>query len=185
MEVLEKMVMDPVLAVSGEEMEELYELAFPYVAAFVRKMGGTLEDARDIFHDALVIYYEQTRESGYAINTTAEAYLLGISKHLWIRKFSYDRKRVALNGSEAEITLPGDYFPDVNSKRLLAFLETAGKKCMDLLRAFYFEKLSVGRIAGLFGYTSEHSASVQKYKCLEKVRDTIKEKSLHYEDFAE
>jgi hypothetical protein len=26
---------------------------------------------------------------------------------------------------------------------------------------------------------------VQKYKCMEKVRETIKEKSLTYEDFAE
>jgi hypothetical protein len=39
------------------------------------------------------------------------------------------------------------------------------------------------QIAGLFGYSGERSVTVQKYKCLEKVRDTIKQNALHYEDF--
>jgi hypothetical protein len=40
-------------------------------------------------------------------------------------------------------------------------------------------------IAGRFGFSGERSATVQKFKCLEKVRDTIKSKSLSYEDFVE
>jgi hypothetical protein len=35
------------------------------------------------------------------------------------------------------------------------------------------------------GYLNEHSASVQKYKCLEKIRNIVKEKSLTYDDFTE
>jgi len=54
-----------------------------------------------------------------------------------------------------------------------------------LLRAFYYDKLSMSKIANRFGFSSERSATVQKYKCLEKVRDLVKEKSLSYEDFLE
>lgn len=185
MEVLEKIMVNPVLLSVEKDIGELYELAFPHVAAFVRKMGGSLDDAKDIFHDALVIFYEQTKDKDFTVKNAPEAYLLGIAKHLWIRKFKRDRKRVSLDDTELSITIPDDHFPDVSSKHLLSFLEQAGKKCLDLLRAFYYEKLSVGKIAANLGYASEHSASVQKYKCLEKVRDTVKEKSLSYEDFTE
>ena len=70
---------------------------------------------------------------------------------------------------EAEIVIPDDYFPTTNNKRLLNFLKIAGKRCLDLLRAFYFQQLPIKEIAGNLGYSNEHSVSVQKYKCLEKL----------------
>ena len=63
------------------------------------------------------------------------------------------------------------------------FLQTAGKKCMDLLRSFYYDHLPLQDAATLFGFSGVRSATVQKYKCLEKVRETVKEKALTYEDF--
>ena len=56
---------------------------------------------------------------------------------------------------------------------------------MDILKAFYYDNLPVNKIATLFGYSGVRSATVQKFKCMEKVRETIKEKSLAYEDFIE
>lgn len=45
--------------------------------------------------------------------------------------------------------------------------------------------MSMEDLAGRFGYSIVRSATVQKYKCLKKVRDSIKEKSMSYEDFFE
>ena len=56
---------------------------------------------------------------------------------------------------------------------------------MELLKAFYCDNMPANTIAGLFGYSGIRSATVQKYKCMETVRETIKEKSLAYEDFVE
>jgi hypothetical protein len=64
-------------------------------------------------------------------------------------------------------------------------VEAAGTKCLNLLRSFYFENVTLKEVAMKFGYGSEHSAAVQKYKCLEKIRESIKEKSMTYEDFFE
>jgi len=69
--------------------------------------------------------------------------------------------------------------------KLMHYLETAGQKCMEMLKAFYYDNLPVKTIAGLFGFSGERSATVQKYKCMEKVRETIKQRSLTYEDFLE
>jgi RNA polymerase sigma factor (sigma-70 family) len=163
--------------------EELYEQTFPCVARFVRKMGGSLADAQDIFQDALVIYYEKKSQEELVQPKNPEAYLVGISKHLWIRKFKQDRNKVSFSDFEHELSIPSDYFPEFNSQVLLNFLEKAGKKCLDLLRSFYYDKNSMQEIALGLGYKNERSATVQKYKCIEKVRDSIKEKSIGYEDF--
>lgn len=187
--------MEPVLlketitAMTHEERDKLFEAlyitAFPVVARFVGKMNGSLDDASDLFQDALVIYCEKVADPGFTTYISPEAYILGITKHLWMRKYTHDRKKVSLDIMESSITIPNDYDPEVDSMQLLKLLATTGRKCMELLQAFYYEKISMKILAGKFGFGTERSATVQKYKCIEKIRDTIKEKSISYEDFIE
>ncbi len=167
------------------ELSRIYENAFPGVAKFVSRRGGSFEDARDIFHDAMVIYLEKRESIQDKINLSAEAYLVGIAKHLWIRKYPNVNKEVSLEDTEKVISIPENFYPSVNEKRLLKILISAGKKCMDLLHAVYYRTTNLKTLAGQLGYSGEHSLSVQKYKCIEKIRNTVKEKSLHYDDFIE
>ena len=184
------MVSEVILTDISEDREaliqELYESAFPGVARFVRKMNGNLEDAKDVFHDAIIIFYEKVRDGKIAIHISNEAYILGIAKHLWIRKFKKDKEKIGLEIAEKEIEMPEDYFQDDSHRlTLLQFIGQAGKKCLDLLQAFYYEKLPMEELSRIFGYSTIRSATVQKYKCLEKVRDKVRKNSINYEDFAE
>lgn len=162
--------------------EVLYKAAFPKAAHFVRKMNGTLSDARDIFHDALVIFYEKIRDEEVTFQASPEAYLLGISKHLWLKKHRRDSDKVALDALEREIAIPPDYFASDTDHQLLHIVKQAGKKCLDMLQAFYYQKLSMKNIAARFRYASERSATVQKYKCLEKIRNHVKQNGISYEE---
>ncbi|HEY8929731.1 MAG TPA: sigma-70 family RNA polymerase sigma factor [Mucilaginibacter sp.] len=157
----------------------LYKSAFPAVARYVNKMGGTFDEAKDIFQDALVIYYEKAAAGTIILNTNEQAYLLGISKNLWLKKFKENNRSASLDGVETA-DLEEEH---ASESKLMSFLETAGKKCMELLRSFYYDQLPLADAAKLFGFSGVRSATVQKYKCLEKVRETVKEKSLTYEDF--
>lgn len=179
------MVAAPAKIKTDSSIEMLYEAAFPGIARFVQKMGGNFADAKDVFHDALIIFQEKQIQSAFQLNQSPAAYLLGIAKHLWIRQHHRQRKLVPLSTAEQEIEIPGDFFPNLHTQRLLHFLEAAGQKCLDLLRSFYFQKTPVKELAQNLGYANEHSLSVQKYKCLEKIRNSIQEKSLRYEDFHE
>ena len=162
----------------------LYQTAFPLVAKYVASMGGSFDEARDVFQDALVIYYEKLATSGVELEYSERSYILGIAKHLWAKKNKHNRRHTPLDDSlnglalEARTTIS-------SSGKLLDLLHASGQKCMELLRAFYYDKQPMSKIAGLLGFSNERSATVQKYKCLEKVRNTIKEKSLTYEDFLE
>jgi hypothetical protein len=82
-----------------------------------------------------------------------------------------------------DITVPDDFYPAVNEIRLLNFLETSGKRCLDLLQKFYYEKSPLREIAKTLGYSSEHSVSVQKFKCIGKMREAIRSNAMNYEDF--
>lgn len=164
-------------------LEDLYEKAFPAFAKFAARMRGSFADARDVFHDALVIYYEKTREKDFSIRATPEAYVVGIAKHLWIRKFNLDRQKVSLDSLEDSICIPSDFHATVNEVRLLNLLERTGRKCLELLGKFYFDKAPLKEIADLLGYRNEHSAAVQKFKCLGKMRQAVKAKKMNYEDF--
>lgn len=171
---------------SANEREQvfiaLYKKAFPAVAKYVNKMGGSLDEAKDIFQDALVIYYEKSVAGNVGLKVNGAAYLLGISKHLWAKKFG-ENKRLTPFDDYFDCEDEADAQPSEN--KLLHYLETAGQKCMELLKAFYYDNLPLNKIAGLFGFSGERSATVQKYKCMEKVRETVKQRSLVYEDFLE
>ena len=157
----------------------LYKSTFPNVAKYVSKMGGSFDEAKDIFQDALVIYYEKAVSGSLPVTTNEKAYLMGIVKHLWLKKHHTDSKEVPLDGFDVQ----SEQQAQPSDNKILSFLQTAGKKCMDLLRSFYYDQVPLTEAAGLFGFSGVRSATVQKYKCLEKVRETVKEKSLTYEDF--
>jgi DNA-directed RNA polymerase specialized sigma24 family protein len=167
-----------------KSIAELYEPVFPVVARFVAKMGGSFSDAKDIFHDALVIYYEKQVNDALVPALSPEAYLVGIAKHVWLRKFRQEKARVAFGPEELDIAIPPDDLREADN-RLLALLQLTGRRCLELLQAFYYDKLVLADIAQAFGYLTVRSATVQKYKCLEKVRDKVKEKAITYEDLAE
>ena len=165
---------------------DLYQRAFPAVARFVSRHGGSLEAAQDVFQDALVLYYEKiVREAadGPAAHHDV-AYLLGIARHRWIKQYHRAAPEVPLETSDA-VFRTEESAETPARRKLLRFLTVAGQRCMDLLRAFYYDQLPLAEVANTFGYSGVRSATVQKYKCLEKVRHTVREKSLCYEDFLE
>jgi len=162
---------------------DLYEEVFPGFAAFVQKKSGSLDEAKDVFQDALLIYYEKVVQQQVLIQTTDKAYLMGICKHLWYKKFQQkitetdlDLTKTAFEAEEEPLKI---------SDRLLRMIEHSGKKCLELLQSFYFEKRSMSEIAGKFGFSGERSATTQKFKCLEKVRNEITKRVMKKEDFYE
>ena len=158
----------------------LYKSAFPAVARYVNRMRGDFNEAKDVFQDALVVYYEKVILSPIPLENDI-GYLVGTARNLWLKRYYQTNHNLPLD--HLEISLAQEESP--SGERLLRFLETAGRKCMDLLKSFYYDQLSLQEIADEFGYSGTRSATAQKYKCLEKVRDTIRKKSLVYDDFME
>jgi RNA polymerase sigma factor (sigma-70 family) len=167
----------------------LYMEAFPGVCKYVSKMGGSFEEAKDVFQDALLVYFEQVQVNKLELKQSDQAYLFGISRNLWNKRFGENNKKVSIeemgNFFDETKALIDPGYEEVSSIRLLRLLTKAGGRCMELLSAFYYEKLDLNEVAQRFGFSGSRSATVQKFKCLEKVKETVKQKSLCYEDIIE
>ena len=159
-------------------IESLYLESFPDVAQYIARRGGSLEDAKEVFQEAIVRYYEQVIVNEKSPNSSSKAYLFGMCRNLWTNQFNKGIQNASIDDMDysEETKEPG-------TEQLITHLQAVGQKCMNMLQSFYYEKLSMQQLADRFGFSSERSATVQKYKCLEKVRDEVKSKSLTYEDF--
>ncbi|MEM8940469.1 MAG: sigma-70 family RNA polymerase sigma factor [Bacteroidota bacterium] len=156
-----------------------YEEVFPKAAAYIQRRGGNLEEAKEVFQESLIVCYEKLSANSFFPEVSNEAYLMGILKKRWLKYQSKPESKVGLEGLE----IAEEKIQKPLSEKLLHYLKQSGERCMDLLQSFYYEKLTMRQLADRFGYANERSVTVQKYKCLEKMRDRVKQKSLTYEDF--
>jgi len=155
---------------TGDSIIQLYRDSFPDVARMVRRKGGTLEEAKDAFHDALLIYMEKEKAGRLQLRSSPKAYLLGIASICWLRA----RGTMVALPEAFDVAEPEDTDMEEMEQSLRSSLVRSGKKCFELLKAFYYDHCAMQDIASRFGFNGTRSATVQKYKCLEKVRNEMK-----------
>lgn len=163
-----------------EVILKCYQQVFPLAAAHIQRRSGRLEEAKEVFQEAMLLYFEKLSQEGFQPAVNDQAYLMGMVKKLWL-KHQGNPKSVSLDHWDQAI----EEQPQPITQKLLNYLRSSGERCLDLLQSFYYEKCSMRQVADRFGYASERSATVQKYKCLEKVREQVRQNAQQYEDFFE
>jgi RNA polymerase sigma factor (sigma-70 family) len=163
------------LANREQALTQLYQRAFPQVRRQVCRRGGSAQDAQDVFHDALVLLYEQAVGGTLVLTASPSTYLVGIARNLW----HHEQRRRARLPHEA---LP-DYLDQLPAEAaeptepgvaVLDYVEQLGEKCKRMLLAFYYFQQPLGQITTTLGYGSVRSATVQKFKCLERLRQSVR-----------
>jgi RNA polymerase sigma factor (sigma-70 family) len=163
------------LADRPQALTQLYRRAFPAVRRLVRRQGGSAEDAQDVFQDALVVLYEQAVAGTLVLTAAASTYLVGVSRHLW----QHELRRRARLPHEPLPDDPGPLLsdapaPDEPAFAVLDYVQQLGDKCREVLLAFYYFQQPLSQIAATHGYRSVRSATVQKFKCLERLRQAVR-----------
>ncbi len=151
---------------------------YPSVEKLIRSKGGTKEDAKDIFQEALLVFYEKVNTSDFKLTSTISTYLYSVCRFLW--KDQMNKRKINTTTLENE-----NFSSDMESEMLLYWekedkfkqiedaLNQLGKKCLKILTLFYYEKVRMKIIAQQLGITSEKAAKTQKYKCLEQAKENI------------
>ncbi|WP_210514482.1 RNA polymerase sigma factor [Hymenobacter terricola] len=162
------------LADREQALTRLYRRAFPAVRRHICRHGGTAPDAQDVFHDALVVFYEQAVGEKLVLTSSASTYLVGIARNLW----HHEQRRRARLPHEA---LPDDLNELAEDSAaaepafaVLDYVARLGEKCRSILLAFYYFQQPLTQIAEAHGYRSVRSATVQKFKCLERLRESVR-----------
>lgn len=170
-------IINGILSNDQKIFNSLYENEFPKIVRFIIRNSGNLENAKDVFQDALVLFIEKVYRKELDLKCSVNTYLYSICRYLWLEQLRKDKKSISLNDSysslQSDITFIGnDTAPDIFDN-VIAAIESLGDPCKQLLECFYYQNLTWDEIASSLGYSNAASARNQKYKCLERIRIAV------------
>lgn len=152
---------------------------YPMVEKFILSKGGNKEDAKDIFQDALIIFYKKISQTDFKLTSSISTYLYSVCRFLWKDKLI---KKNKMSSQEIADDFSIDFEKEMNAIlekeakfiQVEGVLQELGEKCLQVLSLFYYNGLSLKIIAQKMGLQSEAAAKTQKYKCLEQAKFKIK-----------
>jgi RNA polymerase sigma factor (sigma-70 family) len=156
---------------------KFYEEEFSKVALLILNNSGTIEEAKDIFQDAMVILMDKYTWDKLDLNCMLGTYIYSISRNLWFEQLRKQKKENAFADIERynTVDISVEYYeeePDM-FELVCTTIDSLGDPCKTLLELYYFENHSWESIASIMRYSSAASARNQKYKCLERIRKQI------------
>jgi len=166
----------------NKAFQKLYK-NYPQVEKLILSKGGSKEDAKDIFQEALIIFYEKVTNTEFKLTSAIGTYLYSVSRFLWKDELLKRNGKTAVDVSFEFLSEESAEFQlaierEAKFKQIESVLTQIGDKCLQLLKMFYYEDLSMSVIASKVGLKSDKIAKNQKYKCLERAK--LKVKALNY-----
>lgn len=155
--------------------ETIYREHYNLVQTLVINNNGTIDDARDIFQEAVLVLYEKAQHPDFELNCQIGTYLYSVARRLWLKRLQQLQKFVPEMETRME-SVPVEEDLDHHDRKNQEFLlmekamQNLGEPCRSLLEAYYLQKKNMAEIAAGFGYTNADNAKNQKYKCLARLK---------------
>lgn len=166
------------LALKGDNniaLKLLYKAHFPMVLNFILINKGTEQEAKDIYQECIIIFYEKLKSEGFKLRCQIKTYIYSICRRLWLKKLNQKSKYINnLKDHENYIVVEEEKtIAEDNEKRMMAMhkaLHHLGEPCRTILKDYYMHELTMEEISEKFGYTNADNAKNQKYKCLQRLK---------------
>ncbi len=156
-------------------VEAIYRENYSIIQSFIINNNGSVDDARDIFQEAMVVLYEKSRDTTFSLTCQIRTYVFSICRRLWLKRLQ-QLSKFGTQVESLEDIVPVEEEIEEHEKRNADFnlMEVAmgkiGEPCKSLLDAYYMGKKSMQDIAAEFGYTNADNAKTQKYKCIIRLK---------------
>jgi RNA polymerase sigma factor (sigma-70 family) len=159
----------------GAGFKQLY-LYQKGIRSWLKQNSAGHEECKDVFHDAMIAFYEYAQRKDFKVDINPEQLLFGIAKNIWFKEL---RKKKNIPSGE----LTGMEFSDAEMEDILQrenqykaagkALSELGSKCRQLLFLYYFRQQSLEKIAKRLGFSNANVAKTIKYQCLAKAKNLI------------
>ncbi|WP_346237198.1 RNA polymerase sigma factor [Niabella insulamsoli] len=159
-----------------KSVEIIYGQNYNLIQALVVNNNGTVDDAKDIFQEAMIVLFDKARSGSFELNCQIRTYLYSIARRLWLKRLNQSDRRNADfdDTNETQVIVEEDVAQheqkDAEFEMMHAAIHSLGEPCKSLLASFYFKNKSMQAIAESFGYTNAENAKTQKYKCLMRLK---------------
>ena len=156
-------------------LKELYKTHYPMIVHLICSNNGTEQEAKDIYQDAMIAFYERVQQPDFVLTCKIKTYVYAVCRRLWLKRLT-QKKRYHGNIDEAESflqieeeiksidELESDYL------KMNTAMAGLGEPCVSIIRDFYVNGRSMEDISAKYGYTNADNAKNQKYKCLQRLK---------------
>ena len=165
-------------------LQQLYldETARKFIINLVLKHGGSLEDAKDVFQEAVILLDRKIRNEDCEILSSVRGYLCGLARHIW---YNHNRKKMrAITGMkrlEASTQEEDEIWKKMDRKELqreissiLDMLSEREKRVLQMWQLSY----SMKEIKETLRLPSAGMARKLKFNALDKLRKGLSPSSL-------
>ena len=163
-------------------LKEVYSAHYPAILRYILANQGSSSDAKDIYQEAFLAFWRNVQLDKFRAEhpQAIGSYLMRIAKNKWIDVLRKEKrlpvsplegKEVGETNATAVNTEEEQYLQQVKGH-----YRKMGEPCKELLYRFYFRKEMLRQIATHFSWT-EATAKNNKYRCLQKLRDAVLNKS--------
>ena len=165
----------------GDEtaIDVLYKDNFRMMAKMVMSNNGTEDDAKDIFQEALIIFWQKVRSKNLTLTSKISTFLYSICQNLWRKELTRKSRESNEEVDSIEYT---DYDKEERINAIRKCVESMGDTCRKVLSLYYFDGLSMNEIAERMDFSNSNTAKTKKYKCKQEL-DRIVKKQYKQTDF--
>ena len=156
----------------------VYKEIYPKINYHILNNGGTADDAKDVFQEAIIVVFRQIQNGTFEIKTDFEGYVYGIARLIWLktlRNRSIHERNINKMEGDVQVSHPADEIIDEEMEMNLfrKYFLKLGKECQKVLK-MATDGIPYETIAKEMGYKSEKIVRNRKYKCKESLIEMIK-----------
>jgi len=171
LQVDEKELFDRICKGDEKALEFIYKKYYRMMTKLVITNSGTEDEARDVYQDALVVFWQKARSGNLVLTSKISTYVYSICQNLWRKEL--DRKK-RLSNEEKDSAESLDLDGPEREKIIARCMEQLGDTCRKVLMYYYFDEMSMQEIADKLGFANTDTAKTKKYKCKQKLDELVK-----------
>lgn len=167
----EKEIFERIKGGDEKALEFLYKKYYRMMTKLVITNSGTEEEARDVYQDALIVFWQKATSGKLVLTSKISTYIYSICQNLWRKEL--DRKK-RLSNEEVDGSVSQDTDTLEKEKIIAKCIDQLGETCRKVLMYYYFEEMSMQDIAEKLGFANTDTAKTKKYKCKKKLDEMVK-----------
>src|SRR3989337_2009788 len=154
----EKEIFERIKKGDEKTLEVLYKKYYRMMTKLVITNSGTEEEARDVYQDALIVFWQKATSGNLVLTSKISTYIYSICQNLWRKEL--DRKK-RLSNEERDAPVSIDMDTAEKEKIIARCMDQLADTCKKVLMYYYFEEMSMQDIADKLGFANTDTAKPQ------------------------
>ena len=160
-------------------LNSIYKEFQPGILQYIMKQGGSEEEAKDIFANAIIVVLRKVRGPGLELTSPFSAYLRAVCRNLWLKTFRTKSRTVGVTevmekGLEDDSLTPDAHLEKTVLNQLIReVFQKLGEDCQKVIQ-MRWDGRSYADVRDTMGFKSEGYARKRKHVCYERLMGMVK-----------